>query len=397
MALITTGSGATVKETKDKNGNQVFYQLDGYGDSKGSSSGGSSSGSSSNSNPYLSNLINSQYDSALKSKVAALQKARDTSISGYNQNIQALPGEYQPLRNQADLRGMQNSRAISETMAAQGNWRSGANQTAQTANNASTANTIGGYNKQQQDAVDRLKQAIAQVNAGYQSDIATTTADTLAQRDAALISQANQDRSFNQQDKQFNMNFGLQSQTANANNAMTYAQLDEMRNPSSVTNQMKQIGLDTARLNYQALPDQLKSQAQKIAQDLAMGNISQQAAQLQLDYLPQQLQLGLAQTQAQINASNRAGTSGGSSASNLSAMKYANELGSQQALASSMQGLQSMASDGKTRSEILKFINTNAADLQANGVPVQDLYSWANKNFTWDKQNGEWYNTAEDD
>jgi hypothetical protein len=89
--------------------------------------------------------------------------------------------------------------------------------------------------------------------------------------------------------------------------------------------------------------------------------------------------------------------SGGGSGTNqsLSDIKYQDEVGSKQSFAQAMQGLQTMASNGSTRSEILKFINSNAGDLQANGVPVQDLYNWATKNFTWDKKNGEWYDTVE--
>lgn len=180
--------------------------------------------------------INQQYQQALQAKAAALQKARDTAINGYNAQIDALPSQYQPLRNQASLTGAQNSRAINETMAAQGNWRSGANQTAQTANNASTANNIASYNQAQQQAVDKLKQAIAQANTDYESGMAGATADNEAQRLAALLNQANADRGYNLQEA------GL---TGNLNGQSTLAaqQLAEQRSQDQFNN-----GINTAQM-----------------------------------------------------------------------------------------------------------------------------------------------------
>jgi hypothetical protein len=147
-------------------------------------------------------LIAQQYSQSLAAKASALQKARDTAVNQYNGQINELPNQYQPLRNQASLTGEQNSRAINEQMAAQGNWRSGANQTAQTANSASTANNIASSNLAQQQAVDKLKQAIAQANVDYETGVAGATADTEAQRIAALINQLNADRNYQLQQQQ---------------------------------------------------------------------------------------------------------------------------------------------------------------------------------------------------
>lgn len=166
-----------------------------------------------------SDLINQQSQQALAAKIAAAQKARDEAVNGYNQQADALPGQYQPLRNQASLQGAQNSRAITEDMAAQGNWRSGANQSEQGRNTATTSNAISGYNMQQQQAVDELKQAIAQTQANYGYDVAGATAETEAQKLAAQIAQANTDKSFNMQQQQmdnqtsqFAQTFGLSQQ-----------------------------------------------------------------------------------------------------------------------------------------------------------------------------------------
>lgn len=63
------------------------------------------------------------------------------------------------------------------------------------------------------------------------------------------------------------------------------AQLQELTNPNSITNQMAKIGLNTAKLNYAALPDQLKNEALVVAQQLQAGRIDIATAQKQLDNL----------------------------------------------------------------------------------------------------------------
>lgn len=63
------------------------------------------------------------------------------------------------------------------------------------------------------------------------------------------------------------------------------AQLKELTYPNSITNQMNRIGLNTAKLNYQALPTQLKNDALKVAQELQAGRINIATAQKQLDNL----------------------------------------------------------------------------------------------------------------
>ena len=74
----------------------------------------------------------------------------------------------------------------------------------------------------------------------------------------------------------------------------------------------------------QALPSQLKADAQQIAQALQQGAIDIKTAQTQLDYLPKQQAMETARTNAQINATNRSNrpsarsSSGGSSSSRSS-------------------------------------------------------------------------------
>ena len=62
------------------------------------------------------------------------------------------------------------------------------------------------------------------------------------------------------------------------------AQLKELTDPNSLTNQMNKLGLDTAKFNYTQLPVQAQQQAQQVANDLANGAMSRAQAQSSIDH-----------------------------------------------------------------------------------------------------------------
>lgn len=432
-----------------------------------------SNNSASSSTSDIQGMIDKLSQASLAAKQASIDKAMNDSVNSYNQQIDAAPQSYQPMRNQASLQGEQNLQAIKEQQAAAGNWRSGGNESAQTAARAATSNQIAGYNQQQQDYVNKLKQAIEQVktNAGYDSTQALN--DTEASKLSNQINQANTDRTYDYnvgtalgvlngqqtlQGKQTDAQVALQNAQTTYQNLVNqgYPQEEALKlaqmaaslqgtnlqnnyqstvnqyQPQLLQNQVTSGSLANANqattnqyqpqiLQNQVTSGQLANTAQSIQNQyqpqIYQGQID--STKLQNDYqslvnagYPAQQAMDLAVKQANIDQGNRqldiaqqnANTSAysasragsGSSSANLSAQKYADQQASQQSFAQSMQGIQNMANNGSTRSDILKFINSNAGDLQANGVSVQDLYNWASKNFTWDKDSsGNWYNTAQ--
>jgi len=157
-------------------------------------------------------------------------------------------------------------------------------------------------------------QRISQMNADRGFDYQVSR-DTVGDNRYATETAYNQGRD-NVQDTGMlaNGQFTQQGQANNMSMQIQQAQLDEMQNPNSTTNQLAKLGLQTAQLNFAALPQQLKSQAQQIAQQLQQGTIDMKTAQIKLDYLPRMMQAELSQTQAQISAtnrSNRASSGGG--------------------------------------------------------------------------------------
>lgn len=307
-----------------------------------------------------SNLISQMYASQLTSAQDALKKSIQQSMGQYQDTITQAPQTYQPLRDQASAAGYQNLNSLKETLANNGQ-QGGVNRTETTAVNSATENNINKLNLQQQNVIDAANKSIADLQASGDIQGAQLVAQNATDKIKALIDESNRVSStgyqysqdaiknamneatltgnYNGQQTLTAKNSALQNAFAeagvtgtyngtqtvaskqadasiantNANTDTTRAQLAEITNPDSVTNQLARLNLDTAKLNYAALPDQLQSKAQLIAQQLASGAISIQTAQTQLDALPAQQQASLGLTQAQTSAANRSNTSSGSS------------------------------------------------------------------------------------
>lgn len=277
--------------------------------------------------------------------------------------------EYMAQRGSNNPTGISGTMAqsdISNNVALQGNL--GNLGTAEAKDYSANAKQVGDLNT-------AYNNDVASTNAGIDASTMQSLINAQQQYNATKLAQANTDRSFNYTAGQDQFNNGLAvagltgtyngqqtiaGKTADLNNTLTslgidtarlnlsalpqqikdqatltaqsiskgdidiqtgQAQLKELTDPNSVTNQLAKFNLDTAKLNYAALPDQLKAQAQQIAQNLAKGAIDIKTAQTQLDYLPQQLQAG-------INAQNRSNTGGGSNGGSNNGLKPSMSSGS---------------------------------------------------------------------
>ena len=86
------------------------------------------------------------------------------------------------------------------------------------------------------------------------------------------------------------------------------AQLKELTDPNSMTNQMNRLGLDTAKFNYSQLSIQAQQQAAQVANDLANGVMSRAQAQSAIDHAGDSYaaqMAGLAWDQSPDNPSNQ--------------------------------------------------------------------------------------------
>lgn len=245
---VATAAEEAAYQAQSKNGsNSSFYNSDNTTDYASAPASTSSipTGTSS-----TSGMISSQADQALASRVAALAKARDTAIGGYTAQQEALPGQYQPLRDQASFQGAKGVNTINEQTAGTGQFNSGANVTAQTTNATNTASNVNGLNVQQQDEVNKLQQAITQAQANYGYDLASATGDVNSQKMAALIAQANSDRGFGLQEKQIDNQSSQFDKTFAQNDAhfAVTSNLQQQQINNSAAQAAASIGLGQAQL-----------------------------------------------------------------------------------------------------------------------------------------------------
>lgn len=389
----------------------------------------------SNSTPQSS--ISSQLEQLKKAQLAAtmagLDKSKNASLSNLSAESAKIDPQYYAARNTASTQSQLGAKNFSEYMAQRGQTNSGVASQGEIANNVSLQGNLGSLNTQQMADNSDIARRTTGVNNAYESDVAGANANVESQYLQNYIAQMNADRGFglqeagitgnyngqqtmqarqydtqnNQWDRTFNSNqeqnqfnngiatAGLTGQyngtqtmqgkqsdasiaSSNASTNLNVAQLKEMQDPNSVTNQLKQIGLDTARLNFAELPEQLKMQAQGVAQDLAMGKISLQTAQIQLDNLPAQLAASLAST----NRSNTGGSGGsrssggssGGSTTTATANKAAATTEASRQISAAIQG-------GMTPSQIQEIIVANKATFTEAGLSITKLKEEAYREY----------------
>jgi hypothetical protein len=281
-----------------------------------------------------SSQITDMYAQQLASSQAALKASIQQSMGTYKDSIAKAPGTYQPLRDQASYQGANNMQNLKEMLANDGQ-QGGVNRTEQTQVNSNMQNNINSLNQQQQSVIDSANKAIADLKAQGNIRGAELVAQNASERIRALIDESNRvdsetysrgrdtlaDTRYNTEyaDQRGDVAYNRLYQTGRdkvqdtgmlpngqytQSGALNNAQLKELTDPHSISNQMAKLGLDTAKLNYAALPAQLKSQAQLIAQQLSQGAIDIKTAQTKLNYLPKQIQ-------SEINAANRSNRGGG--------------------------------------------------------------------------------------
>jgi len=387
------------------------------------SSSGISGGSGTSQSSYadkLTDYSNSVAEAVAKAKQDALRQAWEGNEQALNSQNATVDNNYTSAANK--LNALQASRLPEYQAQKDATSQEAAAQLRRTqAFNALTGKFNSGYNRSQMNDIGLARQSSLDAVQGsenaFKTDVSNQLSDVDAQRVASLNDIAGKlqlgQKQYN--DGTLSLTNQLESEKATgALKAMMDAQAwADTKSQQSLDNSFRQAQFDqSGRLaqlqqDWQEKQFQADQEAQAFNQALQAGQItgtyngqSTLAAQAQAAeqaYRQAALEADNANQAANRAASAARSGSGGSSSANLSAIKYQDEMSAQQSLASSMQGLQQMANNGSSRSEILAFINSNAADLQANGVPIQDLYKWASSNFTWDKNGDEWYNTADDD
>lgn len=139
-------------------------------------------------------------NSGLEGAIAQIYKARDSAINKQNTIIEQAPEQYQTYRNQADVSGAQNVKALREYLSLIGASGSGMGLSALSKAQASAGNQIAGFNKQQQDLINTSNRSIAETeaNAGYDETTARSEASARLSEMLAKIGDKDYDANYRQ-------------------------------------------------------------------------------------------------------------------------------------------------------------------------------------------------------
>lgn len=131
--------------------------------------------------------IQDQYDEQLKNKLAAAEKETAAAKMPYTYNISQAPKAYDAQRSAAYKDDAVNQRALRERLSNMGFAAGGgASQDLQQRRATGLQGRLMGVGLEQQNYIDSQNQAMAQLDAQHQTNVAGITADNRAQMNAAL-------------------------------------------------------------------------------------------------------------------------------------------------------------------------------------------------------------------
>lgn len=134
--------------------------------------------------------IKKQVEESTAKKKAAVQKIiqeqTDAAASAIEAQKKAVPSEYRRLYDASEVQRIVDQRNILNRMANTGATRSGLSDTLTTAVNLSAGNRVQALNAQQQAAIDKLTQALTELQAKARADIASRQADIQSDADKYL-------------------------------------------------------------------------------------------------------------------------------------------------------------------------------------------------------------------
>lgn len=231
--------------------------------------------------------------------IADLNKAKNTSLSNLNAEQVKIAPMYQQSKMNANTQSQMGARNFSEFMAQRGLSSSGVAAQGEINRMGAYQRNINDLNVAENNANADIARRVSDVNNGYQSDLASAQAGIRAQGLQNYINQANTDRTFNRNTMESDRNYNnIQLPTTQLN--LKQGNLDyqkglydynDMVNPNSVSNQLKQAqlssvlqGIQEGKIKLEYLPKTMQEELNQ----MLLNNTNQAITN---QYLPSSLAL----------------------------------------------------------------------------------------------------------
>ncbi len=248
--------------------------------------------------------INELKEAQRASRIASLDKARESALSSLDTEKANVAPTYYDKRNQAAAASDVGAMNFAQYMAARG-IKGPAGAMPEIYRQAGLQGQIGALDRQEAGEMSAIERQRSNVESGYASDVAAAEADVEAQAMQAAINQINADRAYQLQQAALDLN---------------QQQFDWSKSPSNPAYQASIAAAKAAELDNVAreiensyLPDTLKYQAERLAQQVKAGSLDYDTALAQLNQI--KAQTSVYQRQANEPYSSGSGGSGNTTAS----------------------------------------------------------------------------------
>ena len=231
--------------------------------------------------------INQLKEAQRQSRIAALDKSRSAALGSLDTEQASVEPMYYDKRNQAAATSDVGAMNFAQYMAARG-IKGASGAMPEIYRQAGLQGQIGALDRQEAANLGAIERQRANIESGYASDVASANADVESQALQAYINQWNNDRQYALQQA---------SLTGSLGDARTLAgqQFDYSKSSSNpevqgqiLNNQARELELAAQEIQNSFLPETLKLQAERLAQQVKTGSLDYNTALAQLNQIKTQ-------------------------------------------------------------------------------------------------------------
>ena len=231
-----------------------------------------------------SEYINQLKEAQRRSRIAALDKTKDAALGALDTEKANVSPTYYDARNRAAAASDVGAMNFAQYMAARG-IKGAAGAMPEIYRQAGLQGQIGALDRQEAANLAAIERQRSNVEAGYASDVAAANADVESQAMQAMIDQWNQNR-------QYELQRGALTGSLGDERTLAGQQFDYSRSPSNpavqaqiLANRQRELEIAAQEIQNSYLPDTLKLQAERLAQQVKTGSLDYDTALAQLNQI----------------------------------------------------------------------------------------------------------------
>lgn len=231
-----------------------------------------------------SEYINQLKEAQRRSRIAALDKTKEAALRALDTEKANVSPTYYDARNRAAAASDVGAMNFAQYMAARG-IKGAAGAMPEIYRQAGLQGQIGALDRQEAANLAAIERQRSNVESGYASDVAAANADVESQAMQAMIDQWNKNR-------QYELQRGTLTGSLGDERTLAGQQFDYSRSPSNpavqaqiLANRQRELEIVAQEIQNSYLPDTLKLQAERLAQQVKTGSLDYDTALAQLNQI----------------------------------------------------------------------------------------------------------------